>query len=156
MTSRITLIALLGGALISLNACAAQPQATAPVAAISAAQADALTEGVFAERPVRLSDVHGQCALTHGEQPAITLDMQWPCRFSETPQHTVRIEKFGQSPILMVERSEKMAAPDNDCITDRQVVRWFKGKLDIAPVGRIAACGPAQWDQKAFIGMFDW
>lgn len=148
----VSLVTLMATALISLNACAAE----SPAEPAPAIQSSGLTQGTFSGQPVSLSDVQGRCVLTYANQNPLTLDMQWPCRFSEDEQHKLRVESFKQSPILMVERSEHLPAPSKNCKTDRQPVRLYKGKLEAAPVGQIAACGPAHWDQKAFIAFFDW
>ncbi|XXE61449.1 hypothetical protein J3P77_00635 [Pseudomonas sp. R1-18] len=137
---------------VSLSACAAEVHSdTAHTAA-----AEGVTRGVFASRTVSLDDAQGVCVLNYEGHPPLKLDMQWPCRFSEDQAHQLRIESFKQTPILMVERSEPMPPPSRNCKTDRQPVRLLNGKLEAAPVGRIATCGPAHWDQKAFTAMFDW
>ncbi|AQZ35764.1 hypothetical protein JWV26_10355 [Ectopseudomonas toyotomiensis] len=137
---------LLASALVSLSACA--EQGVRPSVGI--------TQAEFAGQAVQLSDAQGRCALTLADAAPLTLDMQWPCRFSETPQQQLRVEYFRQTPIIMVERSEPQPAPSRSCLTDLQALRLHQGRLEAAPVSRIAACGPSQWDQKAFVGMFDW
>jgi hypothetical protein len=137
---------LLATMLFSLGACAER----------SANPSVGITQAEFAGQTVRLSDVQGRCALTLADAAPLVLDMQWPCRFSETPQQQVRVEYFRQTPIIMVERSEPQPAPSTSCLTDLQALRLYQGQLQAAPLSRIAACGPSQWDQKAFVGMFDW
>ncbi|MFV9654101.1 hypothetical protein ACNFCK_04205 [Pseudomonas sp. NY15366] len=137
---------LLASALVSLSACAEQ----------DVRPSVGITQAEFAGQAVQLSDVQGRCALTLADAAPLTLDMQWPCRFSETPQQQLRVEYFRQTPIIMVERSEPQPAPSRSCLTDLQALRLHQGLLEAAPVSRIAACGPSQWDQKAFVGMFDW
>ncbi|MFS2158158.1 hypothetical protein ACCD10_12460 [Pseudomonas sp. Pseusp122] len=132
--------------LFSLTACAAQQPATA----------NGLTQATFAGQQVNLIDDQGRCTLTRPGNPPLTLDMKWPCRFSEDRQQKVRIENFHKTQIIMVERSEHLPAPSKDCATDLQPIRYFKGKLEAAPVSQIAACGPGSWDQKAYIWQFDW
>ncbi|MCQ3001636.1 hypothetical protein NLO98_17940 [Pseudomonas syringae] len=138
---------LLSASLLSLTACAAQPSATS---------SSTLTAAEIAGQPAHLSDGQGRCVLTRKGSAALTLDMQWPCRFSEDRQHKVRVEDFRKALIVMVERSEPMPPPSTDCLTDLQPVRFYKGKLEAAPVSRIAACGPGFWDQKTFTWQFDW
>lgn len=137
---------LLATMLFSLGACAER----------SANPSVGIKQAEFAGQTVRLSDVQGRCALTLADTAQLVLDMQWPCRFSETPQQQVRVEYFRQTPIIMVERSEPQPAPSRSCLTDLQALRLHHDQLEAAPVSRIAACGPSQWDQKAFVGMFDW
>lgn len=149
---RVSFVVLLGTLLFTVNACATQPHPSSP----SATEPTMPTHATFAGQPISLSDSEGRCALTYGNRPALIMDMQWPCRFSEDLQKNLRVEYFEQTPILMVERSEHLPAPSKGCKTDRQPVRLHHDRLEPAMVGRIAACGPAQWDQKAFIGMFDW
>ncbi|MGG2398353.1 hypothetical protein ACJRW5_15580 [Pseudomonas sp. SH1-B] len=137
---------LLLTALLSLGACAGQD--AGPVTGI--------TQAEFAGQPVSLSENQGRCTLSYGDEAPLTLDMAWPCRFSENQQQALRVETFRDTPIIMVERSEPLPAPSKSCLTDLQAVRLHQGMLQAAPVSRIAACGPALWDQKAFVGMFDW
>lgn len=132
--------------LFSLTACAEQQ----PVAA------KGLVQATFAGQQVNLIDDQGRCTLTRPGKPPLTLDMQWPCRFSEDSQQKVRVESFRQAQIIMVERSEPLPAPSKDCATDLQAIRYFKNKLEVAPVSRVAACGPGHWDQKAYVWQFDW
>lgn len=131
---------------LSLGACAGQ--SASPVAGITLAE--------FAGQPVTLSDSQGRCTLSRADATPLELDMAWPCRFSENAQQALRVESFRETPIIMVERSEPLPAPSKSCLTDLQAVRLHQGALQAAPVSRIAACGPALWDQKAFVGMFDW
>lgn len=142
----LPLNALLATLLVSLSACAEH----------GASPSVGITQGEFAGQSVRLSDAQGRCALALADAAPLTLDMQWPCRFSETPEQQLRVEYFRQTPIIMVERSEPQPAPSRSCLTDLQALRLHQGQLEAAPVSRIAACGPSQWDQKAFVGMFDW
>lgn len=142
----LRLNALLATLLVSLSACA--EHATSPSLGLIQAE--------LAGQSVRLADVQGRCTLTLSDAAPQTLDMPWPCRFSETPEQQLRVEYFRQTPIIMVERSEPQPAPSKSCLTDLQALRLHQGQLQAAPVSRIAACGPSQWDQKAFVGMFDW
>lgn len=103
-----------------------------------------------------LENQDNRCVLVKADQSVLPLDMKWPCRFSEDQQNKVRIEDYREALIVMVERSEPLPAPSKNCKTDRQPVRLYKGKLEAAPVGQVATCGPAHWDQKAFIAFFDW
>lgn len=114
-----------------------------------------IIQGLVAGQPVRLNNVEGRCSLTVGERPPVVLDMRWPCRFTEI-RHQLRVEDYRQSLIFMVERSDPQPPPSRDCITDLQSVRLYKGKMEVAPVSRVAACGPLHWDQKVLIWQFDW
>jgi hypothetical protein len=140
------LLALLSLSLVSLNACAAQPPAAGTP----------LTQAELDGKRMHLSDAQGYCLLTREGSAPLPLEMEWPCRFSEDQQQKPRVERFRQGLIVMVERSEPAPAPATDCLTDLQPVRLYKGKLEAAPVSRIAACGPGFWDQKTFTWLFDW
>jgi hypothetical protein len=137
---------LLALSLFSVTACAAQPPATPT----------GLTQATFAGQQVNLIDDQGRCTLARTGNAPLTLDMKWPCRFSEDRQQKVRVEHFNQAQIIMVERSEHLPAPSKNCATDLQAIRYFKGKLEVAPVSQIDACGPGPWDQKAYVWQFDW
>lgn len=140
------MITLAGTLLLSLCACAEQKTPTAV----------GLTKADFAGQSVRLSDDQGRCTLSRTGNPTLTLDMKWPCRFSEDQQQKLRVENFRQAQIIMVERSDRLPAPSQDCETDLQAVRLYKGKLEASPVSRVTACGPGYWDQKVMTWQFDW
>lgn len=144
--SQPSLIIWLAACLMTFDAQAAQPERTAT----------GLTQARLADQTISLSNQQGRCTLTHADNVAVTLDMKWPCRFSEDRQKKVRIEDYRKALVVMVERSEPLPAPSQDCATDLQSVRLYKGKLEISPVSRVAGCGPAHWDQKALIWNFDW
>lgn len=132
--------------LISLSACAEQTDL--PPAG--------LTTVNLGGQPITLTNEQGQCALTRAGNTPLTLDMKWPCRFSEDQQKKVRVEDYRKALVVMVERSEPLPAPSTDCATDLQSVRLYKEKLELSPVSRVAACGPGYWDQKVLIWQFDW
>ena len=141
--SKFLLLAL---GLCSLTACTGlQPAAT-----------KASLQATFAGQQVSLIDTQGRCTLARPGNAPLSLDMQWPCRFSEDAQQNVRVEHFRQAQIIMVEHIERAPAPGKGCTTDLQPIRALNGKLEVAPVSRIPVCGPGQWDQKAFVWQFDW
>jgi hypothetical protein len=115
-----------------------------------------LVHASFAGKNVSLINDNGRCALSLSAAQSIALDMIWPCRFSEDRQKNVRVESYRQAQVLMVERSEHLPPPSKDCATDLQAIRYFKGRVEVALVSQIAACGPGYWDQKALIWDFDW
>ncbi len=137
---------MLAGVLISLNACAEQADSAR----------NGLTQAEVGGQLLSLSNEQGRCTLNRAQSAPLTLEMQWPCRFSEDLQKNVRVETYRKALIVMVERSDPLPAPSKNCVTDLQPVRLFNGKLEASPVSRIAACGPAHWDQKAFVWQFDW
>ena len=137
---------LLAPFLISLNAFSAQ----------STPGAAPLTQTKLGDKPVQLSESKGRCVLTREGNAPVTLEMKWPCRFSEDRQQKVRVEPFREALIIMVERSEPQVPLGMDCKTDLQPVRLYKDKLQAAPVSHIAACGPGFWDQKVYTWLFDW
>jgi len=137
---------LLTAALISLNACAEQADPAR----------NGLTKAELGGQQLSLSNEQGRCTLNRAGAASLTLEMQWPCRFSEDLQKNVRVETYRKALIIMVERSDPLPAPSKSCVTDLQPVRLLNGKLEASPVSRVAACGPSHWDQKAFIWQFDW
>lgn len=132
--------------LISLSACAGQTEL--PDERLTTASLNGLE--------IRLIDEQGQCAVARADSAPLVLDMKWPCRFSEDLQKKVRVEVYRKALVVMVERSEPLPPPSTECATDLQSVRLYKGKLDVSPVSRVAACGPGYWDQKVLIWQFDW
>lgn len=132
--------------LISLSACAAQ---TEP-------RHEGLTSASLGGLEIRLIDEQGRCAVARADSAPLVLDMKWPCRFSEDQQKKVRVEDYRKALVVMVERSEPLPPPGTECATDLQSIRLYKGKLDVSPVSRVAACGPGYWDQKVLIWQFDW
>ncbi|MEG5264124.1 hypothetical protein TRP66_07460 [Pseudomonas sp. JDS28PS106] len=132
--------------LISLSACAAQ---TEP-------RHEGLTSASLGGLEIRLIDEQGRCAVARADSAPLVLDMKWPCRFSEDQQKKVRVEDYRKALVVMVERSEPLPPPSTECATDLQSIRLYKGKLDVSPVSRVAACGPGYWDQKVLIWQFDW
>lgn len=140
------LVAPLATILLSMTTGAAQQKTelSAPV------------DTILAGRAVSLSNHQGMCKLARADTSAIVLDMRWPCQFSVNRRQDVRVETYLKTPILMVERSEHLPPPSRDCRTDVQAVRWYKGKLEAAEAQHIAMCGPSHWDQKMFMGVFDW
>lgn len=145
MVSRMLPSTFLAASLISLSACAEQQVATSSLTTVDLKGQQAI-----------LSDVQGRCTFIRAGSPPLTLDMPWPCRFSEDQQKKVRIENFRNALIVMVERSEHLPAPSEDCATDLQSIRLYKGKLEVSPVSRVSACGPRYWDQKVLTWQFDW
>jgi hypothetical protein len=115
-----------------------------------------LVQATFVGEQVSLVNADGQCMFTRAGATPLLMDMAWPCRFSVTRHQSLRVETFDQTPILMVERSEHLPAPDLGCRTVVQAVRWYKGKLETARAQHIAMCGPGNWDQKMFMAVFDW
>lgn len=146
MMRKSVLTPMLAAMLISLNACAGQADAART----------GLTQAEVGGQQLSLSNEQGRCTLNQAQRAPLTLQMQWPCRFSEDLQKNARVETYRKALIVMVERSDPLPAPSKNCITDLQSVRLFNGKLEASPVSRIAACGPAHWDQKAFVWQFDW
>lgn len=125
----------------------AQPTSATPVG---------LVQATFVGEHVNLVNDNGQCSFVRPGQVPLRLDMAWPCRFAEDRQKKVRVELFRGAEILMVERSEPLPAPSNECVAARQVIRHFRDKLEIAPVLNSSRCGLGFWDQKNFVWQFDW
>lgn len=115
-----------------------------------------LRKATLDKQQIRLVDEKGRCTVIHSALPPLRLDMQWPCNFSEDLKNEVRIEKFGNAQIVMVERSEPLPPPSELCSTELQAVRLFRGKLEASPISRVGACLPRHWDQKNFVWRFDW
>jgi hypothetical protein len=115
-----------------------------------------LTQATFVGQQANLVNDDGHCSFAMTNKLPMRLEMAWPCRFTENQQKSVRIESYRDAEILMVERSEPLPAPNTDCIHDRQVIRYFKNKLEVAPVRHTTRCGPGFWDQKTFVWQFDW
>ena len=138
------IIALGAASLHCLAACAKQPDT------------DGSTQAIFASGVVELSNDQSRCKLSGANTSPVVLDMQWPCQFSINRQKQPRVEMYKDIPVLMVERSVPLPNPSQDCRTDRQAVRWYKGRLEAARAQRIAMCGPVLWDQKAFFASFKW
>jgi hypothetical protein len=115
-----------------------------------------LVQANFGGEQVSLVNTDGQCGLTRPGEMPLRLDIAWPCRFSVNRSGDLRVETFDKNPILMVERSDHLPTPALGCRTAVQAVRWYKGKLETARAQHIAMCGPGHWDQKMFIGVFDW
>lgn len=115
-----------------------------------------LVQATFVGEHVNLVNDNGQCSFVRPGQVPLRLDMAWPCRFAEDRQKKVRVELFRGAEILMVERSEPLPAPSNECVAARQVIRHFRDKLEIAPVLNSSRCGLGFWDQKNFVWQFDW
>lgn len=132
--------------LLNLTACAGQ----------QSIETSGLTRAQLADVQISLVNDQGRCSLISSAEPARALDMKWPCRFSEDRKQKVRVEHFRQAEVIMVERSEPLAVPSTDCETDLQAIRQFRGRLEVAPVTRVAACGPGYWDQKTLVWQFDW
>ena len=115
-----------------------------------------LVQATFVGQHVNLVNDYGHCAFIRPGQPPLRLDMAWPCRFAENQHNQVRIELYRKAEILMVEHSEPLPVPRVGCIHHRQVIRYFKDKLDVAPVRHADMCGLGWWDQKVFVWQFDW
>jgi hypothetical protein len=144
---RVGQIITLGAAsLFCLAACAKQPDT----------ETAGSTQAIFAGGVVELSNDQGRCKLSGANTSSVVLDMQWPCQFSINRQKQPRVEMYKDIPVLMVERSVPLPLPSQDCRTDRQAVRWYKGRLEAARAQHIAMCGPALWDQNAFFASFKW
>lgn len=122
----------------------------------SSDQSKELRKATLDNQQLRLVDEKGRCTVIHSALPPLRLDMQWPCNFSEDLKNEVRIEKFGNAQIVMVERSEPLPPPSELCSTELQAVRLFRGKLEASPISRVGACLPRHWDQKNFVWRFDW
>lgn len=116
----------------------------------------AVTQTTFVGQRVDLINDDGQCALARSDDSLLRLDVKWPCQFSRNLQKQVVIKNFRTAEIVMVEHSASTRFPDQDCATDTQSIRYFKGKVETAPVRRVSACLPTLWDQKDFTWLFDW
>lgn len=118
--------------------------------------ADSATRARFAGQQLELRDQDGQCTLIKPDQSDLKLLLKWPCQFHRDPNGRLRTKRVGSTPVLLIESSEKMPAPSQDCHTEIQALRAIEGGLEPSPaVSQVASCPPFQWDEKVFIGLFE-
>ncbi|PTU74721.1 hypothetical protein [Pseudomonas mangrovi] len=111
----------------------------------------------FAGQTLRLSAQDDACLLTSdaADQPALLLQLPWPCQFNRGRDGQLRVETVDDQPTLLVEHSVAEPAPSRDCRTRIQAVRLRDGQLQASPHTNLAAsCLPAHWDAKMFQGLF--
>lgn len=121
------------------------------------AELDPAHASVFAGQTLELSAQNGDCLLRSdsADQPALLLQLPWPCQFSRGRDGQLRVETVDGQPTLLVEHSVAEPAPSRDCRTRIQAVRLRDGQLQASPHTNLAAsCLPAHWDAKMFQGLF--
>ena len=110
----------------------------------------------FDGRNISLINDEGQCALARSDDSLLRLDVKWPCQFSQNFLGKAVLENYLSADIFMVQHSDRAAPPDTNCTTDLQAIRYFKGHVELAPVHQVERCNIRRWDQKVFVGQFDW
>ena len=66
------------------------------------------------------------------------------------------LKNYRSAQIFMVQHSEPAGAPNTDCTTDLQAIRYFRGSVELAPVHRMGTCNTSRWDQKVVVWQFEW
>ncbi|MFK3798493.1 hypothetical protein [Pseudomonas sp. NPDC088444] len=110
----------------------------------------------FDGRRISLVNDNGHCALARSDDSLLRLDVNWPCQFSQTFLTKAVLENYRSATIFMVQHSNRVVPPDTHCTTDLQAIRYFKGNVELAPVHKVERCSIRRWDQKIFVGQFDW
>jgi hypothetical protein len=132
--------------LLSVSACADQ----------EAGNNGDVREISFGGRTISLVSDTGHCALKRSDDSLLRLDVKWPCKFSKDLKGRALLKDYRASQIFMVQHTEPPLPPETDCRTDLQAIRYYKGKVELAPVSRVGACPPRQFDHKVFVWQFDW
>lgn len=117
---------------------------------------EALTQITFAGRSITLTNDGGYCALKRSDDSLLRLEVKWPCRFSKNFRGKAVIEEYRATQIFMVQHREYAAPPEAGCTTNLQAVRYYKGKVELAPVTQASRCLADRWDQKVVVWQFDW
>lgn len=110
----------------------------------------------FDGRNISLINDNGHCGLARSDDSLLRLDVKWPCWFSQNHQGKTLLKNYLSTQIFMVQHSEPAGAPDTDCTTDLQAIRYFRGSIELAPVHRVGTCNTSRWDQKVFVWQFEW
>lgn len=143
MSQRLLSPIVAGLLCLSLPACAQNP-------------VDNATQARFLAQDLQLEERDGNCRLLVPEQPGIDLRLKWPCQFHRDASGKLRTQQVGARQVMLVESSEQMPPPSQDCRTEIQAIRSTEQGLEASPaVSRVAACPPFQWDEKVFIGLFE-
>lgn len=103
-----------------------------------------------------LENQQQRCALRKNDQSLLVLDIPWPCHFSIGEHGQAHVEIFRQVPIVIALHSEALAQNPQQCQSQYQAIRLFKGQLEHSIVYRHASCLRGKGDQKAYVGVFDW
>ncbi|WP_295472314.1 hypothetical protein [uncultured Pseudomonas sp.] len=139
---------LLSALSLSLPACAGQPE-DAPLNESASVSLTGMT--------LTLQDQNGHCSLRKDDGSLLSLEIPWPCAFSQDRHGQPRVEKFNQgSEIVIVYHAVPEPAPSQACDTRFQAVRLMKGQLEASMVARNAMCMKGVIDQKNFVALFDW
>ncbi|CAI8994054.1 hypothetical protein [Pseudomonas chlororaphis] len=118
--------------------------------------ADSATQARFLARDLLLEERNGNCRVLVPQQPGIDLSLKWPCQFHRDPSGTLRTKQVGTRQVILVESSEQLPSPSQDCRTEIQALRSTGQGLEASSaVSRVTACPPFQWDEKMFIGLFE-
>ncbi|AIS12531.1 hypothetical protein JM49_12825 [Pseudomonas chlororaphis subsp. aurantiaca] len=143
MSQRRFRLMVAGLASLILPACAQNP-------------ADSATQARFLARDLLLEERNGNCRVLVPQQPGIDLSLKWPCQFHRDPSGMLRTKQVGTRQVILVESSEQLPSPSQDCRTEIQGLRSTGQGLEASSaVSRVTACPPFQWDEKMFIGLFE-
>ncbi|MGX1182833.1 hypothetical protein AB7M29_000512 [Pseudomonas sp. F-14 TE3623] len=141
-----TLLILLSGGLLSLNAWAEQQPSAAPG-----------NQVIVAGQTLTLERHDQQCALRKQDQSLLKLDMPWPCFLSVDRKGQPRVETFKNAQIIIVEHSIPEPPPSRDCDARYQAIRQIKGQpMEVSKVAHSAGCMTGVMDQKNFVAHFSW
>ena len=126
--------------------------ATAPLAeASSSVAAEDYTLEIVAEGST--------CQVTWtkgGASGSLDTGLEAPCSFNRNADGSLRVVGTGSGPVVLVEHSVPSPDAEGSCRTSLRGIALEAGEPALSPVtGTAAACLPAQWDEKMFIGLFE-
>ena len=101
-----------------------------------------------------LDDRSEQCELVYHApftQGRFALKLSPPCDFHRDYAGNIRVMKYGEAQILLVESSLPDPKHPEDCDTQIQGVKIIDRRVMVSPeVSFVATCPPFQWDEKMF------
>lgn len=91
-----------------------------------------------------------------GKSGSLDTGLEAPCSFNRNADGSPRVVNTKSGPVVMVEHSVPSPDLDLSCRTSLRGIVLGPGEPSLSPVtGTAAACLPAQWDEKMFIGLFE-
>lgn len=145
MNSVVCRTVFLGCLMFSLNACA-EPQSPTSTA---------LSQVSLGGQPLKLVDAQGKCAILKPDNTQVSMNLAWPCQFSQGRDGLSRVEMFKSVPVALVVHNQADSASSTDCLQTAQAIRLRQGVLETSSVNQAAMCTPDH-DQKMFTAMFRW
>lgn len=145
MNSAVCRTMFLSCLIFSLNACA-ESQSPASTA---------LSQVSLGGQALKLVDAQGKCAILKPDNTQVSMNLAWPCQFSQSRDGLPRTEMFKSVPVALVVHNQADSASSTDCLQTAQAIRLRQGVLETSSVNQGAMCTPDH-DQKMFTAMFRW